>query len=84
MATPYRQLELRRGLKADLPVLAEGEPGFCTDTGELFIGTLSGNVAVGYLPESPGNWVDPAPTSLANAIDRLAAAWNAQTGNPIP
>jgi hypothetical protein len=35
---------IRRGLKADLPNLAEGEFGFCTDTKELFIGSINGNV----------------------------------------
>ncbi|TVY07230.1 exo-alpha-sialidase [Paenibacillus cremeus] len=35
---------IRRGLKADLPILAEGEFGFCTDTKELFIGSINGNV----------------------------------------
>lgn len=35
---------IRRGLKADLPNLAEGELGFCTDTKELFIGSADGNI----------------------------------------
>ncbi|MGQ4668930.1 exo-alpha-sialidase [Metabacillus halosaccharovorans] len=35
---------IRRGMKADLPNLAEGELGFCTDTKELFIGSINGNV----------------------------------------
>jgi hypothetical protein len=35
---------IRRGLKADLPNLSEGELGFCTDTKELFIGSNNGNV----------------------------------------
>lgn len=35
---------MRRGIKADLPELAEGEFGFCTDTKELFIGSVNGNV----------------------------------------
>jgi len=36
-------LKFRRGLKTDLPTLAAGEPGFCTDTYELFIGSAGGN-----------------------------------------
>lgn len=35
-------IKLRRGLKADLPTLAPGEPAVCTDTEELAIGTSSG------------------------------------------
>lgn len=34
----YKKLQIRRGLKADLPTLASGEFGFCTDTKEVFIG----------------------------------------------
>jgi hypothetical protein len=37
---------IRRGLKADLPTLVEGEFGFCTDTKELFIGSNNGNVLI--------------------------------------
>ncbi|WP_078428894.1 right-handed parallel beta-helix repeat-containing protein [Alkalihalobacterium alkalinitrilicum] len=37
------KIQIRRGLKADLPSLDEGELGLCTDTGELFIGTSEGN-----------------------------------------
>ncbi|MBT2736722.1 exo-alpha-sialidase [Bacillus sp. ISL-7] len=40
------QIQIRRGLKADLPVLSEGEFGFCLDTKELYIGTSGGNVLV--------------------------------------
>lgn len=37
---------MRRGVKSALPVLDIGELGFCTDTGELFVGTSSGNEVV--------------------------------------
>ncbi|MCM3724900.1 exo-alpha-sialidase [Neobacillus cucumis] len=40
------KIQIRRGLKADLPVLSEGEFGFCLDTKELYIGTAGGNVLV--------------------------------------
>lgn len=33
-------------LKADLPVLSEGEFAFCTDTAELFIGSNKGNIQI--------------------------------------
>ncbi|MGG1399982.1 exo-alpha-sialidase [Bacillus salipaludis] len=41
-----QKIQIRRGLKADLPVLSEGEFGFCLDTKELYIGTSGGNVLV--------------------------------------
>jgi len=31
-------IQVKRGLKADLPILLEGEFGFCTDTKEIYIG----------------------------------------------
>lgn len=36
---PFRQFKMRRGLKAQLPVLSDGELGWCEDTQELYIGT---------------------------------------------
>lgn len=41
------KIQVRRGLKAELPVLSSGEPGYCTDTKEFFVGTGSGNVNMG-------------------------------------
>lgn len=38
------KIQIRRGIKEDLPVLDEGEMGFCTDTKELFVGSAFGNV----------------------------------------
>ena len=44
------KIQFKRGLKADLPSLGIGEPAFCTDTKELFMGTASGNAKMS--PES--------------------------------
>lgn len=43
-----RKLQVKRGAKANLPVLAQGEFGFCTDTGaeELHIGNGSKNIQI--------------------------------------
>ena len=40
------KIQVRRGLKADLTTLSAGEPGFTTDTNELYIGSGTGNVKV--------------------------------------
>jgi hypothetical protein len=40
-------LQIRRGLHADLPILDEGEPGYTTDTHELYIGTGATNIKIG-------------------------------------
>lgn len=41
------KIQLRRGLKSQLPSLSSGEPAYTTDTRELFIGTGAGNVNMG-------------------------------------
>jgi hypothetical protein len=39
-----QKIQMRRGLRADLPVLDEGEFGFCIDAEELYIGSTNGNL----------------------------------------
>lgn len=41
------KIQIRRGLKSEMPTLSSGEPAYTTDTRELFIGTGSGNVNMG-------------------------------------
>jgi len=41
---------IRRGNKADLPTLTDGEPGFARDTEEFFVGSPTGNKQVGAGP----------------------------------
>ena len=40
------KIQFKRGLKVSLPTLSEAEPGFCTDTKEIFIGSSGGNVGI--------------------------------------
>ncbi|GCD13111.1 hyaluronate lyase N-terminal domain-containing protein [Clostridium tagluense] len=40
-------IQEKRGLKADLPILLEGQFGFCTDTKEVFIGDGTANNLLG-------------------------------------
>jgi hypothetical protein len=40
------KIQIRRGLKANLPSLDVGEPALCTDTKEVFVGNSGGNVAL--------------------------------------
>lgn len=44
------KIQFRRGAAADLPALDLGEPGFCVDTGALYLGAPAGNVRVGGNP----------------------------------
>jgi hypothetical protein len=39
-------MQIRRGNVANLPNLAQGEPGFCLDSEELYIGGMNGNVLI--------------------------------------
>lgn len=49
-------IQVRRGAEANLPTLAAGELGFCTDTHELYVGTGSGNIKI-----STGSGGDSTP-----------------------
>lgn len=44
MISLANRIQVKRGLKANLPTLAIAEFGFCTDTKEIFIGSPTGNV----------------------------------------
>lgn len=40
-------IQIKRGLKTNLPTLASGEMGLCTDTKEVYVGDGVGNILVG-------------------------------------
>lgn len=40
-------IQLKRGVKSNLPVLSDGEPGWCTDTFEFYIGQSGASKLVG-------------------------------------
>ena len=40
-------IKIKRGTKANLPILARGELAYATDTNELFIGVLASPTVVG-------------------------------------
>ena len=40
------KIQIRRGLKINLPSLDVGEPALCTDTKEVFVGNSGGNIAL--------------------------------------
>jgi len=37
-------IKFRRGTKTNLPILNQGEPAYCTDTDEVFVGTGTENL----------------------------------------
>ena len=58
------KIQIRRGNKANLPTLSAGEPAFCTDTKQLFIGTGSGNIE--YAKQSDVNIINSQLNDLTN------------------
>lgn len=61
-------IQLKRGPlgeRTSMPALLEGELGFKTDTGELFIGTATGNLLINVL--TAGGVKITAQTALASA-----------------
>lgn len=48
-SSPRDLIQLYRGNRADLPTLAQGEPAFCMDTGEFFIGNINSNTLINGL-----------------------------------
>jgi len=83
MANP---LQFHRGLKAGLPTLASGEPGFATDSFEFYIGTGSVNKPIGrHKVNSIESSATPTPAVddfESTQYDVTALAENAIFGAP--
>ncbi len=83
-------LQIKRGTKATIPTLAAGEPGFCIDTFEFFIGTAaSGNKQIGGMANPMTTQGDiiyggasGAPTRLAIGTARKVLAVNSGVTAP--
>jgi hypothetical protein len=70
------KIQIKRGLKINLPILDSGEPGFCTDTGEVFFGDGSANHQVVMHNEYNANTIlaaitDNTPAALTIAEQRI-------------
>jgi hypothetical protein len=65
-----QQIQVRRGLKSQLPTLSEGEIGYCTDTHEVFIGTGATPIllASGFQSYTSGESVNMSLPSEARRI----------------
>lgn len=73
MANP---IQFRRGLKTNLPILSSGEPGWCTDTKEVFIGDGSSNYQILMHHEFDANSflaanADDTPVAVTVAEQRI-------------
>ena len=60
------KIQIKRGNKADLPVLNDGEMGLCIDTQEVFVGSNGTNIPVGVQTEIVNNLTE---TVVGKALD---------------
>ncbi len=60
------KIQIKRGNKADLPVLNDGEMGLCVDTQEVFVGSNGTNIPVGVQTEIVNNLTE---TVTGKALD---------------
>lgn len=73
-------IKIKRGAKANLPILARGELAYATDTNELFIGVLaeptqvSDNVLINDIPDLSAYYTKTEIEALAG----LGLVWNNQ------
>lgn len=77
------KLQIRRGLKKDLPALAAGEFGLCLDTNEVYVGTPNGNLPV-VLPDGTGDMLKSVyDTDGDGVVDKAESVpWAGVTGKP--
>ncbi len=73
-------IRLRRGTKANLPTLAVGEPALCTDTGEVYIGSSSGNLPVSGSTQS---LTLAMPVSCADGISKSVSGSYVRCGDMV-
>jgi len=76
------KIQVRRGLKVDLPTLDIGEIGFCTDTHETYIGSASGNILVngGAGGASTLDALTDVDTSTTSPTDGQVLKYNSASG----
>jgi len=83
-------LRIKRGTIAGIPTLAAGEPGFSTDTFQLFVGDGTTNRYIGGQPRTVTIVSSATPTPDAGITDiytvtalAAAATFGAPTGTPV-
>jgi hypothetical protein len=69
-----QKIIFKRGPIANLPALDEGEPGFTTDTKQLFIGSDEGNIEIASKAA-----VDDVVTAVNDSIDTVTEANTSNT-----
>lgn len=80
------KIQLRRGVKANLPVLSAGEPAFTTDTKQLFIGDGTTNTEYAKKSDIPTSLKSPNALTVQfnGATNKTYDGSSAQTVNITP
>ncbi len=76
------KLQFKRGLKASLPALSVGEPGFCTDTKELFVGASGGNIQLAKQVDLTAHLAETMPHKFTDGTKTYR--WGLKVTNGIP
>lgn len=74
-------VQIKRGVKAEIPTLLLGELGYCTDTKEIYIGTSAGNELIGKV--SWGTDVTSLQTKVNNLNTTVAGKLTATASNAV-
>lgn len=61
------KIQIKRGSKANLPALSDGELAFCKDAGELYVGNSGANQQVGALVQS-GTWTPTIQCAVSYTV----------------
>ncbi len=73
MATIAADTRFKRGLESAIPTLADGEPGWATDTQTLYVGQGGVNYAIGgsgvSAPPNAQYWVSSPDSTLSAEVD---------------
>ena len=72
MSTKKSAMRIKRGLRKNLPILQDGQLGYCKDSKELFIGNNGKNDLINPKKESSGSSGDITGTVTAEYLKLVA------------
>lgn len=76
------KIQLRRGVKANLPTLSVGEPAFTTDTKQLFIGDGNSNIEYAKKTDIPSTMKNPNALTI-NLNGTSQGAYDGSTAKSV-
>lgn len=76
------KIQIKRGLKGQLPVLSVGEPALCTDTKEFFVGDGTNNIKI-YNKNEVDSSIDTVNIEVGKKLNRSDFIYNGIKNKPI-